>query len=120
MTERTHEEVVKHIVDVLNEYVEPAVAAHGGVVNFVNFENGYVLVELSGACSGCSGSTMTLKYGIENMLKQMIPEVEGVEGIDDPFSTVNPYYMNNDPFGQAAWEEENLTGDLNESSDREV
>lgn len=102
MTERTHEEVVKHIVDVLNEYVEPAVSAHGGVVNFVNFENGYVLVELSGACSGCSGSYFTLKHGIENMLKQMIPEVKGVEGIEDPFSTVNPFYT--DPFGAQDWD----------------
>lgn len=102
MTDRNHEEIVKNIVDVLNEYVAPAVAQHGGVVNFVNFENGNVLVELSGACSGCSGSYFTLRNGVENILKQMVPEVKGVDGIDDPFSTVNPFYT--DPFGATNWD----------------
>ena len=121
MTERSQEEIVKHITEVMEQYVTPSVAQHGGEVNFVSFENGIVLVELSGACSGCAGSTMTLKHGIEQMMTSLIPEVQGVEGIDDPFSTVDPYYMNNDPFGQASWEEENMTGDIiDESSNREV
>jgi len=119
MTERSQEQIVENIVEVMEQYVTPSVAQHGGEVNFVSFENGTVLVELSGACSGCAGSTMTLKHGIEQMLTQLVPEVSAVEGIDDPFSTVDPFY-NNDPFGQAAWEEENMTGDLDESSNREV
>ena len=120
MTERSYEDIVKNITEVMEQYVTPAVAQHGGEVNFVSFENGVVLVELSGACSGCAGSTATLKHGIEQMMTSLIPEVTSVEGIDDPFSDVMPYYMNNDPFGQGAWEAENLTGDLDESSDREV
>ena len=104
MTERTQEEIVKNITEVMEQYVAPNVAQHGGEVNFVSFELGVVLVELSGACSGCAGSTMTLKHGIEQMMTQMIPEVSSVEGIDDPFSNVDPYY-NSDPFGNAlAWE----------------
>ena len=103
MTERSYEDVVKNITEVMEQYVTPAVAQHGGEVNFVSFENGVVLVELSGACSGCAGSTMTLKHGIEQMMTQLVPEVAAVEGIDDPFSTVNPFYQH-DPFGQAAWE----------------
>ena len=104
MTERLYEDVVKHITEVMETYVTPSVAQHGGEVNFVGFELGVVTVELSGACSGCAGSTMTLKHGIEQMMTQMIPEVSSVEGIDDPFSNVDPYY-NNDPFGDAiAWE----------------
>ena len=52
-----------------------------------------VTVFLSGACSGCAMSTLTLKMGIENMLKYYIPEVLAVEGIEDPNSTVSPYYQ---------------------------
>lgn len=98
MTERSYEDIVKNITEVMEQYVTPAVAQHGGEVNFVSFENGVVLVELSGACSGCAGSTMTLKHGIEQMMSQLIPEVMAVEGIDDPMSTVDPFYMS-DPFG---------------------
>ena len=102
MTERLYEDVVKHITEVMEQYVTPSVAQHGGEVNFVSFEQGCVTVQLSGACSGCAGSTMTLKHGIEQMMTNMIPEVQSVEGIDDPFSTVNPFYNSdpfNDPFG---------------------
>ena len=98
MTERSYEDIVKNIVETMEEYVTPAVASHGGEVNFVSFENGVVTVQLSGACSGCAGSTMTLKHGIEQMLSQMVPEVNAVEGVDDPMSTVDPFYQH-DPFG---------------------
>ena len=98
MTERSYEDVVKNITEVMETYVTPAVAQHGGEVNFVSFENGVVTVQLSGACSGCAGSTMTLKHGIEQMMTSLIPEVQLVEGIDDPMSTVDPFYMS-DPFG---------------------
>jgi Fe-S cluster biogenesis protein NfuA len=98
MTDRSQEEIVKHITEVMEQYVAPNVAQHGGEVNFVSFKNGAVLVELSGACSGCAGSTETLKHGIEQMMTHLIPEVNVVEGIDDPFSTVDPFY-NSDPFG---------------------
>ena len=88
MTERLYEDIVKHITEVMEQYVTPSVAQHGGEVNFVSFEHGVVLVELSGACQGCAGSTMTLKHGIEQMMTTLIPEVQGVEGIDDLFSNV--------------------------------
>jgi Fe-S cluster biogenesis protein NfuA len=92
MTERTQDQIVEHIKLVLETYVAPAVAGHGGEVNFLEYNNGKVLLELSGACSGCAGSTMTLKFGVESMLKEMVPEVEEVDGMDDPFSTVDPFY----------------------------
>jgi Fe-S cluster biogenesis protein NfuA len=47
---------------------------------------------MSGACSGCASSTLTLKMGIENMLTHYVPEVQSVEGVDDPNSGVDPYY----------------------------
>ena len=120
MTERSQEDIIKNITEVMEQYVTPAVAQHGGQVNFVSFENGIVLVELSGACSGCAGSIMTLKHGIEQMMTSLIPEVSAVEGIDDPFSNVDPYFMNNDPFGQTEWEELQFQEDLDESNNREV
>lgn len=92
MTERTQEVIENEIKELLKTHVGPAVAAHGGEVNFHSYDNGVVLLEMSGACSGCAGSTMTLKHGIEHMLTYLVPEVERVEGFDDPNSTVNPFY----------------------------
>ena len=102
MTERTQEDIVKNIIEVMEQYVAPNVAQHGGQVNFINFELGLLTVQLSGSCSGCAASAMTLKHGIEQMMTNMIPEVQGVEGIDDP-SFNDPYYAS-DPFGDAAWD----------------
>lgn len=98
MTERTQEQIVDNIKQVLETYIAPAVAGHGGEVNFVEYNNGRVLLELSGACSGCAGSTMTLKFGVESMLREMVPEVQEVEGMDDPFSTVDPFYTSAPPW----------------------
>jgi Fe-S cluster biogenesis protein NfuA len=99
MTNRTNEQITEDIKQVLEQYIAPAVAGHGGEVNFVSFEAGLVMLELSGACSGCAGSAATLKFGVENMLREMVPEVTEVQGMDDPSSTVDPYYsmmdMNN-------------------------
>jgi len=116
MTERTQEDIVQNIVDVLENFVAPAVAEHGGAVNFVSFEKGVVLIELSGACSGCAGSTMTLKYGVEQMLTQMVPEVVAVEGIDDPFSEVDPFYT--DPFSMHEWDLIEMEEDADESDNK--
>lgn len=62
----------------LDEYVRPAVEGDGGAIDFVGFEEGVVTVALRGACSGCPSSTATLKGGIENLLKQHLPEVKEV------------------------------------------
>jgi Fe-S cluster biogenesis protein NfuA len=66
-------EVVKKIKGLLDEYVRPAVESDGGAITFRDFENGKVTVELRGSCSGCPSSTLTLKAGIENLLKRMLP-----------------------------------------------
>ena len=71
------------IKNVLDEYVKPAVEMDGGAIQFHSFDNGVVKLLLQGACSGCPSSTITLKSGIENLLKSMVPEVKEVlaEGI---------------------------------------
>ena len=62
----------KNIVSIIDQYIQPAVAADGGSIVFKSFEEGVVYVILKGACSGCPSSTITLKQGIENLLKQKL------------------------------------------------
>lgn len=73
--------IEKEIISVINEKIRPAVAQDGGDVIFDKFENNIVYLKLQGACHGCPSATITLKQGIENMLKHYIPEVESVEQI---------------------------------------
>ena len=72
-------ETVKKIKGILDEYIRPAVEQDGGAISFHSFEDGVVKVLLQGSCSGCPSSTVTLKAGIENLLKTMLPEVKEVE-----------------------------------------
>ena len=76
------QEIVNKINELLEERIKPAVAQDGGDINFVKFQKGVVFLELRGACSGCPSSTITLKSGIENMLKYYIPEIQSVEAIN--------------------------------------
>lgn len=71
------------IADILDQYVKPSVESDGGAIDFESFDNGVVRVILRGACSGCPSSTMTLKAGIENILKEMLPDVKSVEAINE-------------------------------------
>ena len=75
-------DIVTNIKNVLDEYIKPAVESDGGAIAFESFEEGTVKVVLQGSCSGCPSSTLTLKAGIENLLKRMIPEVENVEAVN--------------------------------------
>ena len=92
--ERTKEEIVEQINHIIEENINPAVAGHGGMIQLEDFdmESGRVLVLLQGGCSGCASSTITLKMGVENMLRHYVPEVNGVDGMDDP-SYNNPYFV---------------------------
>jgi len=71
-------ELVKKIKELIDTYVKPAVEMDGGNIEFKNFNEGIVTVVLQGSCSGCPSSTVTLKSGIEGMLKRMVPEVKEV------------------------------------------
>jgi NFU1 iron-sulfur cluster scaffold homolog, mitochondrial len=76
-------EAEKKIMELLDEYIRPAVEGDGGAIHFRSFRNGVVSVVLKGACSGCPSSTVTLKSGIENLLKQMVPGVEEVVAVSE-------------------------------------
>ena len=71
-------EIVKKIKDLIETYVKPAVEMDGGNIEFKAWDQGTVVLTMQGACSGCPSSTVTLKAGIEGMLKRMIPEVKEV------------------------------------------
>ena len=74
-----NDETIKKIIDVLDTKVRPAVARDGGDIKFQSFENGVVKVNLQGSCSGCPSSLMTLKQGVQNILKHYVKEVNSVE-----------------------------------------
>jgi Fe-S cluster biogenesis protein NfuA len=72
------DDVVKRIKELLENYVKPAVEMDGGAIQFKSYNEGTVNLMLQGSCSGCPSSMITLKAGIEGMMKRMIPEVKEV------------------------------------------
>lgn len=84
VTEEPQEETesIKKIKNILDEYIRPAVEQDGGAITFHSFHEGIVKVNLQGSCSGCPSSTVTLKSGIENLFKKLMPdEIKSVEAI---------------------------------------
>nr|AIE97410.1 NifU-like domain-containing protein [uncultured marine group II/III euryarchaeote AD1000_99_D12] len=79
--EEPTDEVVKKIINVLDEKIRPAVARDGGDIKFKSFDNGLVTVELQGSCSGCPSSMATLKQGVQNLLCHYVSEVKRVEAV---------------------------------------
>ncbi len=74
----TSGDIEQKIISILDEYIRPAVEGDGGAIHFKSFENGTVTVTLKGSCHGCPSTSTTLKQGIENILRSMLPEVENV------------------------------------------
>ena len=93
MTDRTKEEIIENINHIVKNNIQPGVEMHGGIVKLQDFdmETGVATMLMSGACSGCASSSVTLKLGVENMLKHYVPEVNAVQGVDDPQFN-DPYY----------------------------
>ena len=79
--DHTNDETVNKIIEVLDTKIRPAVARDGGDIKFKSFKNGVVHVELQGSCSGCPSSLMTLKQGVQNLLKHYVKEVNSVEAV---------------------------------------
>ena len=74
-------DIEKKIVKILEQKIRPAVAKDGGDIKFKEFKDGIVKVQLQGSCSGCPSSTMTLKQGVQNLLRHYIPEVKEVQAV---------------------------------------
>lgn len=82
VTAADEDKVTAEIREIIETRVRPSVMQDGGDIVFHEFKDGVVWVELHGACSGCPSSTVTLKNGIENMLKYYVPEVISVEAVE--------------------------------------
>lgn len=80
--DRSPENVIREITSLINARIRPAIRQDGGDIVFRNFENGVVYVELQGNCKGCPYALVTLKEGVEKILKTYIPEVKSVENYD--------------------------------------
>ena len=101
---RSTEEIIKDIESVLKDKVAPAVAAHNGEIKFLSYEKGVVKLLLSGSCSGCAMSKITLQRGVEQTLKHYVPEVQAIVGEDDEKAEEQGYtpYMPKD--AEPDWE----------------
>jgi Fe/S biogenesis protein NfuA len=84
-------EIAERVRSVLDAQVNPAIAAHGGMISLVDVEETDIYVEMSGGCQGCALSRMTLRQGVERMLREAVPELTAVHDITDHSSGENPY-----------------------------
>lgn len=86
------EEMRKRVQEVLDAEINPAVAAHGGVVNLLDVQSNNVFLEFGGGCQGCGMVSVTLKYGVERLLRERIPELGQILDTTDHAAGTNPYY----------------------------
>ena len=84
--------IAERVQKVLEHQVNPAIAAHGGQASLVGEENGVVYLQMGGGCQGCGMAAMTLREGIERILREAIPEIVEIVDITDHQSGENPYY----------------------------
>ena len=89
--EAPHGKIADRVREVLDSQVNPAIAAHGGMITLVDVEDTDVFVQMSGGCQGCALSTATLRQGVERMLREAVPELTAVHDITDHASGDNPY-----------------------------
>jgi Fe/S biogenesis protein NfuA len=85
-------ELAQRVAEVIETHVNPAVAMHGGRVALVDVRDNVVYVELGGGCQGCGLASVTLKQGIERMLKEAFPEIAEVVDVTDHARGTSPYY----------------------------
>ncbi|MGC8462429.1 MAG: NifU family protein [Acidimicrobiales bacterium] len=85
-------DVAQRVIQVLEQQINPAIAAHGGRADLVAVEEGSAYLRLSGGCAGCGMASVTLSQGIEVTLRELIPEVTRVVDVTDHASGTNPYY----------------------------
>ena len=86
------EELMTKVQDLIENMINPAVAGHGGFVQLVDVKDNNVYLQMGGGCQGCGAADVTLKQGIERLIKEEIPEIEEVLDTTDHASGSNPYY----------------------------
>ncbi len=85
-------ELAERVAQVLDAEINPAIAAHGGVINLVDVQGTEIFIEMAGGCQGCAMSRMTLRQGVERMVSQSVPEVTAIHDVTDHASGDNPYF----------------------------
>lgn len=85
--------VAEKVKKLLEEQINPAIATHGGFVTLIDVKDSTVYIELGGGCKGCGMVDVTLKQGIEVMLKENVPEITEILDVTDHASGTNPYYQ---------------------------
>jgi len=85
-------DVSKRVIQVLDEQVNPTIAAHGGRAELVAVKEGAAYLKLGGGCQGCAMATVTLSQGIETAIIQAVPEITSVVDVTDHQSGSNPYF----------------------------
>ena len=85
-------ELAERIRSILDERINPAVAMHGGAIELADVQGTEVFIEMTGGCQGCAMSRLTLRQGVERMLRDEIPEISAVHDATDHAGGENPYY----------------------------
>jgi Fe/S biogenesis protein NfuA len=85
-------EIADRVQGVLDDQVNPAIASHGGAIHLYDVKDTEIFLEMTGGCQGCAMSRMTLRQGVERMIRQAVPEITAVHDITDHASGVNPYF----------------------------
>ena len=86
------DELMTKVQDLIENMINPAVAGHGGFVQLVDVKDNKVYLQMGGGCQGCGAADVTLKQGIERLIKEEIPEVVEVLDATDHSQGTNPYY----------------------------
>ena len=86
------DDLATRVQELLESTINPAVAGHGGFVQLIEVKDNKVYVQMGGGCQGCGAADITLKAGIERLIKEEIPEIEEVLDTTDHASGENPYY----------------------------
>ncbi len=85
-------ELMTKVQELIDSTINPAVAGHGGFVQLVDVKDNRVYIQMGGGCQGCGAADVTLKAGIERLIKEELPEIEEVLDSTDHASGTNPYY----------------------------
>ena len=86
------EDLATKVQELIDSTINPAVAGHGGFVQLVDVKDKKVYIQMGGGCQGCGAADVTLKAGIERLIKEELPEIEEVLDSTDHASGTNPYY----------------------------
>ncbi len=85
-------ELAERVRAIIEERINPGVAAHGGRIDLVDVRDDVVYIEMSGGCQGCAMSRLTLRQGVERMIREAVPEIQAVHDVTDHTQGTNPYY----------------------------